>query len=77
MDIFLEQQDLKCAACGYIYEATDDKKIQGDEEFIRIFTAHKLEIKNPEPMSHGDYNHNDYLQVYIYGCPKCKTIIFD
>lgn len=72
---------MKCPSCNYVYEdrytVNGCEVIKGDKKFINIHTEHLLLMDNPEECTHGDYNYESKLRVYLKACPICKTVILD
>ena len=66
---------MKCLICkheqGYGWVENEYKEINpGEDEFIQIkgnFTINK----------EGCEGYDIIVEVYLYGCPKCKAVIFD
>jgi len=59
---------MECKACGFI---------RGEENFIRIFSDHKFKIENQNECQDGDYDYKSKIEVYLYACPKCQTVLMD
>jgi len=60
---------MRCASCGYRreYDIEEEKMInKHDDEFI--------EIKGNFIMKNAGY-HQSLVEVGLYACPKCKSVI--
>lgn len=68
---------MKCPCCKYEYEESYDggtlKVVVGNEKFLRIGFLNKPFETDKDI---GGY-YTEYMAVYLYGCPKCKTIQYD
>jgi len=71
----------KCPNCGYEYEMVYDYKryheniTKGDKSFVKIDCIGRpfeTDKNLAEP-----YEDSEYAKVYLYGCPKCKSIHYE
>ncbi len=70
-----------CKACGYEHKGEWAKdgynNIVGDQQFINVMSEHKFKIDNPREREYGDYDYQEYINVELYACPKCHTVLMD
>jgi phage FluMu protein Com len=68
---------MKCPVCGYIHEdewEREDSVEIGDERFVRIDCLGRS-FETDKDITE-DYEPQKYAKVYLYGCPKCKSVQF-
>ena len=58
---------MKCPVCGYEYDNDCNVNKTRDEPFIRIDCFGK-------EFETDVWEYDNYIKVYLYGCPKCKSV---
>lgn len=73
---YCDNQNLKCPSCKYEHQSEYTETLKGDKPFIPIYSEHTFKTPNTKERKNWEYDYKENLEINLYGCPYCGTVIF-